>query len=876
MDASATRWTQCRAFSVGQFLRRNLNFYRIHILVFTFTPLIFSGIFYASNGGYKVSYIDSLFSCVSAMTVCGLSTVDLSGLTPWQQVILFIQMCLGSPVLVSWVMVYTRKYYFAKKFKYIIDASHKLNVAPVSSSTEGKGWRGLFAFLTPKKQSGTHEAAPQERHNVGSGLDINQRLTPEMIRRLDAAPKLVNPSGRVSEMRLPSPRRAIRPYVLPEHGRKLSIEKSATLHGDELVFHPSVTFATSPSSRHVLSVTPRGRKKLFRSSSDPGTLGRHFSLRQEVQRSENVEVHPQVLGGIGARTQTIEFAPISGPLRRRRGRDGVLANASGEASDPNHKLPRRSSVPRLPRAASVHHATTPLLATENRYREFGGFPTPLEILRRVANRFFPSLNRRFRRTVTVPRTMSLVSNRAGALPGTKVVPYISFDAIVGRNSMFHRITSEQRDELGGTEYRALKALLWIIGAYHVVIQCICFTVIAPYISQPRWARNFVPPQLLKPINPVWFSAFQVVSAYTNTGTSLVDQSMIPFQTAYPMVVLMIFLILAGNTCFVFLVTWKSISTIRRWIITKCVPDQSRSKETLHFLLDHPRRCFIYLFPSHQTWFLLTIMLLLNFIDWFFFLVLDIGNAALTQISFGLRVLIGFLQASAVRAAGFSVVSIAALAPAVKVLYVITMYISVYPIALSVRSTNVYEERSLGVFDDDNETEGEFDPSGSRIAVWGKYLALHARKQLAFDMWWLATALFLICIIEQDSLINPDNATWFNVFNIIFEIVSAYGSVGLSTGLPFANYSLSGAFRPLSKLIVCLVMIRGRHRGLPVAIDRAVLLPSEFKGRGEAARDENENASGPVAELRGRYPISHGASPRSSIVQTHDSNEVDRQ
>jgi hypothetical protein len=30
-----------------------------------------------------------------------------------------------------------------------------------------------------------------------------------------------------------------------------------------------------------------------------------------------------------------------------------------------------------------------------------------------------------------------------------------------------------------------------------------------------------------------FSLFQVVSAYTNTGTSLVDQSMVPFQTAYP-------------------------------------------------------------------------------------------------------------------------------------------------------------------------------------------------------------------------------------------------------------------------------------------------------------------------------------------------------
>lgn len=32
------------------------------------------------------------------MTVCGLATIDLSELTGWQQTILFIQMCLGSPV----------------------------------------------------------------------------------------------------------------------------------------------------------------------------------------------------------------------------------------------------------------------------------------------------------------------------------------------------------------------------------------------------------------------------------------------------------------------------------------------------------------------------------------------------------------------------------------------------------------------------------------------------------------------------------------------------------------------------------------------------------------------------------------------------------
>lgn len=52
---------------------------------------------------------------------------------------------------------------------------------------------------------------------------------------------------------------------------------------------------------------------------------------------------------------------------------------------------------------------------------------------------------------------------------------------------------------------------------------------------------------------------------------------------------------------------------------------------------------------------------------------------------------------------------------------------------SVRSTNVYEEQSLGVFqeDDDSDEEDEFQPVGPRVTVWSRYLAMHARRQLAF-------------------------------------------------------------------------------------------------------------------------------------------------
>jgi hypothetical protein len=114
---------------------------------------------------------------------------------------------------------------------------------------------------------------------------------------------------------------------------------------------------------------------------------------------------------------------------------------------------------------------------------FGGFPMPHEILRSGVKYFFPKLERKITRTVTFQRTGTF--QRPGGLPMNRTatmasgrsytgtinpagsgapvpVPYISFDAVVGRNSRFRDLTSEQMEELGGVEYRALKVLLVIV------------------------------------------------------------------------------------------------------------------------------------------------------------------------------------------------------------------------------------------------------------------------------------------------------------------------------------------------------------------------------------------------------------------------------
>ena len=61
-------------------------------------------------------------------------------------------------------------------------------------------------------------------------------------------------------------------------------------------------------------------------------------------------------------------------------------------------------------------------------------------------------------------------------------------------------------------------------------------------------------------------------------------------------------------------------------------------------------------------------------------------------------------------------------------------------------------------------------------------------------------------------------------------------MGLSLGYPTVTTSLSGEFTVFSKLVICVMMLRGRHRGLPYKLDRAIVLPGE-RSEDERNRDE---------------------------------------
>lgn len=103
----------------------------------------------------------------------------------------------------------------------------------------------------------------------------------------------------------------------------------------------------------------------------------------------------------------------------------------------------------------------------------------------VSRKLFPEFHQKLKRTVTMPRTATLlpadtVRTSLGPRENSMVVPYLSFPTIVGRNSAFHGLTEDQLEELGGIEFRALNMLMW-------AVPLVCHVFVA---SCPGQARDF--------------------------------------------------------------------------------------------------------------------------------------------------------------------------------------------------------------------------------------------------------------------------------------------------------------------------------------------------------------------------------------------------
>lgn len=277
------------------------------------------------------------------------------------------------------------------------------------------------------------------------------------------------------------------------------------------------------------------------------------------------------------RSRTIEFRdPSENDLRFRR-------NRTYAPNDPDYPWTQR----RPSHLNLQHHRSdmgnrtltrTTTVDQQAMHSGFGGFPNPLVAAAALARQKIPLLRNAVERNLTINRTTTMLSthSRNESMSGgvrhegtglVKPVSYITFDAVVGRNSHFHGLTTAQQEELGGVEYRALSVLFKIVIAYWLGIQLLGVLLLAPYLTYVRRWNTII---VEAGTNATWFTFFQFFSAYSNLGMrcalflfpcpaslirliphlhSLVDASMVPFQECYFLIIIQGLLILGGNTAF---------------------------------------------------------------------------------------------------------------------------------------------------------------------------------------------------------------------------------------------------------------------------------------------------------------------------------------
>ncbi|KAI0446040.1 cation transport protein-domain-containing protein [Xylaria telfairii] len=784
----------------------HFSFITLHYFWIIGWTIVGSILMYAAGHG-QLAYIDALAFAAGANTQAGLNTVDLNLLNTFQQLVMYFCSLLSNPITIHSSVVFLRLYWFEKRFQHIVREARSRRVTISKSRSKAHAdIENAERGLNGRKINVVHDRLTSARiANDGMLLDaysINGALKPDPFATTSGSEDGSEHRGPDEEAQLAQPQIKFAKEVRRSDG---------TEDDDDL---PVVLPERRTNAEHIaiLEKQRKADKSVLRipgpRDADKGALPEEFE--------EEVDEDPQIPRK--RRESSVERQVEQRPLPSGERHQTITIEEPSRPRKDDHSIPKQieENVEAAAHVAGAIRFRKPRKEGEKLHRS--------DTSSTLQDRIDPL--RPLRRIKTVLTQSKDVDP----------MPYLSWQPTIGRNSQFVDLTEEQREELGGIEYRSLKTLALVLTIYFWGYSIFGIITLVPWMLH----NNDFYSSLVKAdgVNPVWWGFWTSNSAFMDLGFTLTPDSMNSFNTAIFPLLVMSFLIILGNTGFPVALRFMI------WLASLFAPRGSGLWEELRFLLDHPRRCFTLLFPSNANWWLFFILVALNATDLILFIILDLGRGPISALPLNIRFLDGWFQAASTRTAGFSCLNLAELHPAVQTSYLIMMYISVFPVAISIRKTNVYEEKSLGVYENVHDFDADDQPSIS-------YVGTHLRRQLSFDLWYVFLGYFILTITEGSRLMSGE----FSMFAVLFELVSAYGTVGLSLGFPNKNTSLVAEFSVLGKLVIVAMMIRGRHRGLPYGLDRAVLLPSENLNRKEVEDAELRlqrrlsAASAPLADRR---------------------------
>lgn len=303
----------------------------------------------------------------------------------------------------------------------------------------------------------------------------------------------------------------------------------------------------------------------------------------------------------------------------------------------------------------------------------------------------------------------------------------------------------------------------------------------------------VNPSLYGHLNPWWWGLFHAVSAFNNAGFGLLNNNIVNFATDPVISLTIAFLIILGGIGYPVLIAIHVF--LRKSLVGKNDKEQHKLLAALRAVAASSVQVRVALWGT-------VILLALGTI----FPLLEASNRALlSHYTLSQQILITFFQSASTRTAGFNSIDIGSLGTATLFLYIVLMFVGTNPAGTGGGIKIPTVAVLWGYIRD------WFEKPGLPVTLMGRKVSKFAVSH-AIRLFFLAIATvlgitFLICIIEDQWLITPDPT--FNFIKILFEVVSAFGTVGLTMGYPGGVTSFSAILAPLSKILLIAAMLIGR-------------------------------------------------------------------
>ena len=311
--------------------------------------------------------------------------------------------------------------------------------------------------------------------------------------------------------------------------------------------------------------------------------------------------------------------------------------------------------------------------------------------------------------------------------------------------------------------------------YSVLRDIITFTFVFEGLGMVVMFFRFIPNNGIS--HALYLSLFHSVSAFCNAGFSLFHNSLSGYQNDWILNMVTSLLIVSGGIGFLVISELKhKVPYSRRRLSQLSLHSKVVLSTTVTLIV--------------ASWLLITLM------EW---------DNTLSALSFPNRFLAGFFQAISARTAGFNTLPIGNLANETLFLLILLMFIGASPGSCGggIKTSTFATLILLGV----SRLRGLEKPQIFHRTISHESVG-KAVSIIMISMLVVIIGTMLLLMTELGEVPHPMSRG--NFLELLFEVVSAFGTVGLSTGL-------TGGLTAAGKIILTVIMFVGRLGPLVIAM-----------------------------------------------------------